>query len=132
MGKLEPFENHRTNWMGLWYHADTHKYSSATLNLADLRKFKGNFKMLVCKNRNYVDGGNRPNYVFCLCDSNYDTVNPKGFEVQEIQIDCETEYQTSDGERLYTRDEVMRCINGAIRDARNGYDVGDVIVEDYI
>lgn len=70
MGKLEPFDNKRTQWQGLWYHNDTHCFTSSALSLADIKKFKGTVRLVVRKNKYYNDGeNNRPNYVFMLVDS---------------------------------------------------------------
>jgi len=70
MGKLEPFENKRTDWQGLWYHPENYSFTSCTFDLSDLRKFKGKVKLIVRKNRFYNNGQNgRPNYVFMICDS---------------------------------------------------------------
>ena len=70
MGRLEPFENKKTNWMGLWYQNGRGYYTSSTFSLADLRKFKGNVRFVVRKNRFYENGKNgRPNYVFMIVDA---------------------------------------------------------------
>ena len=70
MGVLEPFDNKGTKWSGLWYHPSSHYFTSATFSLADLRKFKGNVRLVVKKNRFYENGENkRPNYVFIIADS---------------------------------------------------------------
>lgn len=70
MGKLEPFDKKQTNWEGLWYHPEYSGYSSACISLANLRKFKGNVRLYVRKNKFYNNGENgRPNYHFCLKDA---------------------------------------------------------------
>lgn len=130
MGNLEPFEKHKTNWLGLWYHKENYLYMSTALNLADLRKFKGNIRLVVRKNRYYEKDTNRPNMIFCITDANSE--NPSRFEVIETGEMIDTQYRTSEGERLYTRDEVLDCINGAIIDARNGFGIGDVSPDDYV
>lgn len=50
MGKLEPFDNKRTKWQGLWYTPKNYTFTSAVLSLSDLRKFKGNKNMEEHKN----------------------------------------------------------------------------------
>ena len=73
MGKLEPIERHSTNWEGLWYHREINAFTSAVIDLADLRKFKGKVRLYVRKNRFYNGGENgRPNYHFCLKDASSD------------------------------------------------------------
>ena len=68
--KLEPFDGKRTKWQGLWYQKEWHCFSSSAFNLADLRKFKGAFRIKVIKNRYYNAGENgRPNYLFTIMDA---------------------------------------------------------------
>lgn len=131
MAKLEPYDNKKTKWLGLWYHKDMYAFTSPALDLADLRKFKGAVRLIVKKNKFYNNGENgRPNYVFMLCDSKCEKYIP--FEVEEIQEGWEKQYQTGEGERLYTHDEVRQVISGVIRDVHCGYDEGDLIPEDYV
>lgn len=66
---LEVFDRKQTDYQGLWYHPEYHGYSSACLSLAKLKQFKGNVRMFVVKNRYYKQGGNQPNYLFRLMDS---------------------------------------------------------------
>ena len=69
MSNLEPFEKMQTKWLGLWYHPESYGFTSAALNLADLRKFKGSVRLYVRKNRFYEKDSNRPNYCFCFKDA---------------------------------------------------------------
>ena len=122
MGKLEPIDNKRTAWEGLWWHPETGYYSSAVLNLGDLRKFKGTVRLYVRKNRYFAKGLNgRPNYVFSLMDA-------KGENVHDLSI---SEID-ADSERVYTREEIERVMRGACEDGRRGLDPYDLLVEDYI
>ena len=74
---LEPFDRKQTEWSGLWWHPETMSFSSTAINLANLRKFKGNVRMFVKKNKFFNGGENgRPNYLFCLRDTKSDLVNP--------------------------------------------------------
>ena len=82
MGKLEPITGMKTKWEGLWWHPENMSFSSATISLADLRKFKGNVRLVVRKNRFYNNGMNgRPNYHFSLMDANSPTA--RSLEVDE-------------------------------------------------
>lgn len=130
MGKLEPFQGMKTRWLGLWYSAESHSYKSAALSFGDLRKFKGNFRLILRKNKFYEKGTNKPNLVFMLIDSQSD--NPSPFEVEKLSVDGRDFYHTTEGERLYTEDEVRSVMRGACRDGRNGYDEFDLLIEDYI
>ena len=95
MGKLEPFDNKRTQWSGLWYHNDSHCFTSSTFSLADIRKFKGNIRLVVRKNRYYNDGeNNRPNYVFMLIDSKAERYSAFPV-VDDNDYDSEEETQAS-------------------------------------
>ena len=68
--KLEPIAGKQSKWQGLWYQKNLHCFSSAVINLAELKKFKGNIRIKVVKNSFYKDGENRPNYVFTIIDAN--------------------------------------------------------------
>ena len=118
--KLEPIEGKRSGWQGLWYQKEWHCFSSAVFNLAQLKKYKGNIRLKVVKNRFYKDGENRPNYVFCIMDAN-------GPKVIDLDVEDIPEEPT---ERLYTHDEVQYAIDRAVSDARSGY--YDNIVSDYL
>lgn len=70
MGKLEPFDGKQTKWLGLWWHPEINAFTSAVLNLADLRKFKGQFRIQIRKNKFFNNGENgRPNYNFVIRDA---------------------------------------------------------------
>ena len=130
MSNLEPFEQKRTKWQGLWYNPSNYTFTSTTLDLADLRKFKGKIRLIVRKNKFYDKDLNRPNYIFMLIDSKCEKFNP--FEIEQIDegwADC---YQTPEGERLYTEDEVKQVMRGACRDGHNGYDEYDLLISDYV
>lgn len=89
--KLFPVEGKRTNWLGLWYQPEFHYFSSAVINLADIRKFKGNVRLKVRKNQFYKNGINgRPNYVFSLVDAHSD--NPADMTVEDLDELGEWEY----------------------------------------
>lgn len=59
-----------SNWCGLWWHPEYNGFSSAPLNLSELKKYKGTVRLYVRKNK-YFNGGenNRPNYQFCIKDA---------------------------------------------------------------
>lgn len=105
MGKCEPFDQKRTKWQGLWYHPESHSFSSTTLSLADIKKFKGNIRLIVKKNKFYEQGSSKPNYVFMLVDS--DNVKFSPWEVE-------------DEEKVYTEEEVTSIIKGVISDCESG------------
>ena len=122
MGRLEPIDGKCTSWEGLWWHPETNSFTSASLSLADLRKFKGSVRLIVRKNRYFNGGENgRPNYKFCLRDVAHDG---KLWEVEEIDED--------DDERLYTREEVERVKYGACLDGQRGLSPGDILIEDFV
>lgn len=129
MGKLEPFNGQQTNWEGLWYNHSYNGFSSAVFSLADLRKFKGNVRLFVRKNKFYNNGENgRPNYVFCIKDADSNTFR----EIEVIDDEDSEGEETSckDCARKYTYDEVMRVIDGVIDDVKRGYT--DLLPEDYV
>ena len=80
MSKLETIDGKATNWCGLWWHPEYNGFSSAPLNLAQLKKFKGTVRLYVRKNKFFNNGENgRPNYTFCLKDANADIFTDIGF-----------------------------------------------------
>lgn len=84
MGKLETIEKKQTSWGGLWWHPEINSFSSQALSLAQLRKFKGNVRLYVRKNRFYNDGvNNRPNYTFQFRDANSE--NPTELAVDDME-----------------------------------------------
>ena len=134
--KLEVIDGKATNWGGLWWQPESNYFTSQTISLAQLRKFKGNVRLVVRKNKFFNNGENgRPNYVFLFRDAKSE--NPFMLEVGDDpdkkpshdEYGC---YYDEDGNRLYTHAEVQTAINGAVEDGRNGYGPGDVIVSDYL
>ena len=90
MSKLEVIDGKQTTWDGLWWHSECQYYSSAVISLAQLRKFKGNVRLYVKKNRYYNNGKNgRPNYHFSLRDANSDNV--RELELQDVDDDMHCE-----------------------------------------
>ena len=76
MAKLETIERKQTSWAGLWWHPEYSGFSSEALDLSQLRKFKGKVRLYMRKNAYYNNGENgRPNYCFCLKDSNSEAFN---------------------------------------------------------
>ena len=133
--KLQAFDKKQTNWMGLWWHPEWNGFYSGVIDLSELRKFKGKVRMCVRKNK-YYNGGenNRPNYCFGLKEADADV-----FKLLEV-IDDDMEYATKDdsgcwhtsnGERLYTYDEVRFVKNRACVDGHQGYPPEELLVEDY-
>lgn len=86
MSKLEVIDGKQTTWEGLWWHPDCQYYSSAVISLAQLRKFKGNVRLYVKKNKFFENGKNgRPNYHFSLRDANSDNV--REWDIEDIHDD---------------------------------------------
>lgn len=128
MGKLEPFEKKQTKWEGLWWHPEYNGFSSAAISLAELRKFKGNVRLYVRKNKFYNGGENgRPNYLFSLKDA-----NAKVFHLLEIEDSDEDDdvYRDNDGNRLYTEEEVWQVIHGM--EIEHGLSYGNNLISDYV
>ena len=98
MGKLEPFDSKRTQWSGLWWHPSNNCFTSASFSLGELRKFKGNVRLVVKKNRFYNNGLNgRPNYVFIIADSNtekYLDMEVVDDEVSQMREEIEDDAKT--------------------------------------
>lgn len=139
MGKLTPIDGKSTSWEGLWWHPENCAFSSAAIDLSDLRKFKGKVRLYVKKNKFYNRGENgRPNYIFCLRDARSDTFSAMVVREGEdggrpaAHIDDDGHWHTDDGERLYTRSEVQHAVNCAAEDGAGGYGWGENLVSDYL
>ena len=61
MSKLEVFDGKQTNWGGLWWQPQSLYFTSQTISLAQLRKFKGDVRLVVKKNK-YFDNGKNGRY----------------------------------------------------------------------
>lgn len=135
MSKLDLFEDLQTKWCGLWYDPHNGGFSSTAFRLSELKKFKGAVKIYVKKNKFYKKDTNRPNYVFCIKDSNSPTFIELEIEEDEDAKSCYFDedngcYYTGDDVRLYTYEEVQYAIRRSVEDAQNGYT--DNLVEDYL
>ena len=137
MSKLETFDKKQTNWEGLWWHPEYGGFSSASISLADLRKFKGNVRLYVRKNRYYEHGENgRPNYHFCLKDANSKVFHL--LEVSDEEPSCHWSeedgcFYDNEGNRLYTGGEVRTIINGTVEDVKYGItDPYDILPSDFV
>ena len=51
--KLEVIDGKATNWGGLWWQPDSMYFTSQTISLSELRKFKGCVRLVVKKNKFY-------------------------------------------------------------------------------
>ena len=129
---LQSFDGKQTNWEGLWYHPEYCGYSSATIKLSELKKFKGTVRLYMRKNKFYEKGGNKPNMRFCLKDANSDTFSELSVEseMEYAKMDDDGHFYTKDGSRLYTHDEVQYAIARSAEDGARGY--FDNIVSDYL
>lgn len=133
---MDIFDKKQTDWAGLWYHPENGGFSSETISLAKLKKFKGAVRLYVRKNKFYKKDSNRPNYTFCLKDADSETFKLLDvIEDEEGRTAKENEngdWWTSDGERLYTKSEVQYAIDRAVEDGVRGYRAGDCVVGDYL
>lgn len=129
--KCQTFEKKQTGWMGLWWHPEYSGFSSTTFSMATLKEFKGPVKVYVRKNKFYEQGGNRPNYCFCIKDANAEIFAEVQVEEEKprCRYDADNDcYYGNDGERLYTYSEVRRIIECAMADFEYGItDPGDIV-----
>ena len=129
MGKLEPIDGKQTKWLGLWWHPEYNGFSSTVLSLDDLRKFKGNVRLYVRKNKFYNNGENgRPNYCFTLRDANAEMFNL--LEVEDYEEKDDDVYRDNEGNRLYTEEEVWQVIHGMEIEYELSY--GNNLISDYV
>ena len=127
---MKTFDCKQTKWEGLWWHPEYAGFSSSSINLAKLKEFKGNVRLLVRKNKYYNNGENsRPNYLFCIKDSKSDI-----FRNIEVVMEPQSgTYQDNCGGRLYTEEEVRAIINGTVASVRYGVtDPYDILPSDFV
>lgn len=121
MAKKINIQDRVGKWEGLWYHPESHSYTSSVFNVNSLRDYKGNFQIIARRNRLHKDGDNKPNMIFMVCGSDYP--NTKDLEFEEP-------IEESPKERLYTEDEVYKIIHGM--EEYYGLSYGNNLIEDYI
>lgn len=129
----------RTNWNGLWKNREG-VYSGQTIAKKDIPPYS---RLIIRYNKFYEKDSNLPRFVFCFANgeaSKAITMERKSTDVwAEYDEDTDAFYD-NEGNRLYTEEEVeenyytyedvQRAIDGATRDAINGYT--DNIVSDYL
>lgn len=132
--KLEPISTLSTKWLGLWRNSEKEILLSASISLAELRKYKGNVRLIVVKNEHYDNGKNRrPEYLFALRDTSIDKVDVldihkcDSYYLSEKQIEAICEQYD-----LYTREQVECVMRGACEDGLDGYAPDDCEIEDYV
>lgn len=97
--KLEVIDGKTSNWQGLWWHPEYNGFSSAVIDLSQLRKFKGKVRLYIRKNKFYKGGENgRPNYNFCIKDADSDI-----FKI--LEIEDEIRESDDDGDAIYLTQE---------------------------
>ena len=91
-------------------------------------------RLVMRYNKFYDKDSNRPRFVYCFADS-------EGYEGGCIQVELDNgkpykdgeTYYTEDGDRLYTKDEVRKIINGTVSDVEYGiHDPYDILPEDFV
>lgn len=95
---LETFDSKQTEWSGLWWHPENNSFSSQVINLSTLRKFKGNVRVIVRKNKYFNGGENgRPNYLFCVRDAKSENI-----------VDLDVDDNESVGAKINRLKDIMR------------------------
>ena len=101
---MEKFSDCHTRWEGLWYHPENHNYTSAALNLASLKGFKGTCRLRMYKN--FKKGDTQPTYLFTISSTSED-------DVEKLEI-RHSEHESSLADKVAELKEIMRqgSING--------------------
>lgn len=122
-----------TKWMGLWTQERPDVYAGYVIKKSDIPKFT---RIILTYNKHYIKGSKRPKFVYCFADS-------ESYEEKCVSIEYEEKediayrrsdgnYYTSEGERLYTREDARAIINGTFADAKDGIsDPYDILPEDF-
>lgn len=128
--------NRETNFQGLWYHKDEHRYTSAVILGSSLKNLKGKFRIVMYKNKYHNEGDNRPSYNIKFCGVDADDICENKIEFgaaicdiddDETLIQIIKEYT---GKRLYTKDEVYKVIHGMEEEYELSYD--NDLISDYV
>lgn len=91
MGKQTPIDGKGTDWEGLWWHPEKSVFTSAAIDLSDLKKFKGKVRLYVKENKFYNDGENGlPRYNFRLVQEGDEPQEDPGYfsdeEFEELEL----------------------------------------------
>lgn len=120
-----------TKWEGLWAQVRSGVYAGKVIKKSDIPKYT---RLIVMHNRYWKKENNTPRYVYCFADS-------EGYEDKCIDLRIDEgrphkedgTYYDEDGERLYTKDEVRKIINGTVEDVEYGIsDPYDILPEDFV
>lgn len=123
-----------TKWMGLWAQERPAFYAGQVIKKSDIPKYT---RIVLRYNKYYEKDSNRPKFVYCFADS-------EGYESKCVPLELSEDtdvayknkdgiYYTSDGERLYTEEDVREIINGTFADVNAGvYDPYDILPEDFV
>lgn len=122
---METFEGKQTKWEGIWWHPEYNGFSSAAINLSKLKQFKGYVRLYVRKNKYYCGGtNNRPNYMFCIKDSNSPTFHDIDIKDDETTL-LEDMY-------CFTHEQLQQLIDRVACSVGGDSEYGMNVVGDYI
>lgn len=110
-----------TDYIGMWYHSDEHRYTSASYNLANLRDYKGNVRFFMYKNLWHKKGDNRPSFSIRIAGSNAENVHP--ITIGKMVRD----YGLVPGESYVSVGDATRVALEAMSMVRMGYEDGDAL-----
>lgn len=110
-----------TDYIGMWYHSDEHRYTSASYNMANLRDYKGNIRFVMYKNTWHKKGDNRPSYRIRIAGSNAEDAHP--ITIGKLVRD----YGLVPGESYVSVGDATKVALEAMRMARMGYEDGDAL-----
>ena len=109
-----------TKWQGLWAQERPGFYAGQVLKKADIPKYT---RIVLRYNKFYEKDGNRPRFVYCFADS-------EGYADKCVPLEYEEEESS---ERLFTREEVRKIINGTVDAVKYGItDPFDILPEDFV
>lgn len=125
-----------TKWMGLWAQERPAFYAGQVIKKSDIPKYT---RLILRFNKYYEKDSNRPKFVYCFADAEGYESKCVPLELDEdIDIDVarkdeDGNYYTSEGERLYTREDARAIINGTFDAVEYGIcDPYDILPEDFV
>lgn len=125
----------KTKWQGLWKQEREGFYAGQVIKKSEISKYT---RIVLRYNKWYEKGGNRPRFIFCFADSEgYEKmcipIKNEDMETVFCKRDSDGRYYDENGERLFTREEARKIINGTYADCAYGFtDPYDTLPEDFV
>lgn len=127
----------KTKWLGLWKQEREGFYAGQVIKKSEIPKYT---RIVLRYNKWYEKDGNKPRFIFSFADSEgYEKlcipieIANEDMETVFCKKDADGRYYDENGERLFTREEARKIINGTYADCAYGFsDTYDTLPEDFV